>query len=140
MFEMNRAAIQFVAALALAASAVQTASAQEGPVTLSCEGTISLWEPNLQQFPQSGVLLTIDREITVQNLAVVSATWPVSRATDHMFFIYSDTENGGHVQGSVNRVSGDFTISAWTRPPVGNPGARAVMQFQGRCEPARRMF
>jgi hypothetical protein len=138
-WERSLARHGFWLALFLSATPVASSNAQEKPIALSCEGTLALWDPSFQEFKQSGVLLTIGREITVQNLPAVSATWPVVGKTDDMIFINSGTDEGGQVAGSINRVTGDFSIFAVNRP-VGSPGARAIMQFQGRCAPAHHMF
>lgn len=126
-------------AMVIAAASMGSAAAQTPSARLVCEGRFTLYDSGAT-YDWSGAIVTVsDGTIAIQNMPSFSETWPIYRTTDAMLYIMSDTTEGGQVQGNLNRLSGDLVLLALTRP-IGQPGARGEMEFNGRCAMARRMF
>jgi hypothetical protein len=131
--EMNVVQIVLPAMLFMAAATVESASAQSHATQLACDGAVTLYGPSFQQGDFSGAIVTVGDDVEIENLPMVSETWPIRRVTDTTVFFGSETTSGSALVGGINRLTGEMTITVWA-------ASRAEINVNGRCAPARRIF
>jgi hypothetical protein len=126
--------------LAIATALMGSASAQAAPITLICNGSITLEGHGTTPIENETSILDYDKKVLKPPLY---PAFPITRVDESTIVFGSETGELSTI-GNLDRVSGSLTMNA-TRPSERQKlqkgeGVHFLAYVSAKCAPAQKMF